>query len=373
MKHLTTLLMVGITLSFTNIGYSQKWKEALGGGKSGKVCGDKLSEEDVDQLVYHKRKTDDGIVSEYQKANLNKIVFSDKQLQAAEVNGDNVKTKFSINDPIFFNIILPQSLNNYIIYPMDKNGEFLNDYCYDYSFKKWYAGEGHGAYNTDAGMPVRNIHGSVRIEFFVDGEPYNYPLTLRNVNTSNTTTITSDYIVDDPSKHDPHPDWVDLVQNLSEGEHEVKIVVTARTDAGQDSKSTKLPVAEGSFTLVKKAGETYDPKFDLTWGDYKRGMNDGDLNAAVLKALKSYAAANNYKEEFQAIKVSSTYWTVTVDALTKKPITKHIVVYCKAKWPDGFCKVQKFKFQQDYNGSGYGETYCSGVYWNNYPKAIDCE
>ncbi|UKN00805.1 hypothetical protein K6119_13810 [Paracrocinitomix mangrovi] len=374
MRLLCVIAISVLTVASTSA-YGQGWKDKIGltTQKKGKVYAKDLSEEDVDQLVYHKRKTDEGIVSEYQKANLNKIVFSSKKLAPSEVNGDNVKTKFSINDPVYFNIMLPQALTNYIIYPQDENGNFLDDYCYDYSFKKWYPGDGRGAYNTDTGLPVRNIHGSTQIEFYLDGELYNCPISLRGVNTSSTQTIYSDWIFDDPSKHDPQPDWVDLVQNLSEGEHEVKLIVYAKTNGGQDVKSTKEPIAEGSFTLVRNPGESFTPKFDMKWADYKRGMNDGDLNSKILKEIQRFGAASKYKEEFQAIKVSSDRWTITRNALTGIPIDRSIVVYCKAKWPDGFCKVQRFLFKQDYNGSGFGEIYCAGVYWNSAPKAIDCD
>lgn len=375
MKSLCIIAICTMTFAYSSDAYSQGWKDKLGVKKSGKVSAKDLSEEEVDKLVYQKTKTDDGIVGEYQQANLNKVVFSGKKLTPTEVNAGNVKQKFSINDPVFFNVILPRSLTSYIVYPQDENGEYLMDYSYDYSFKKWYAGKGSGAYNTDKGLPVRNIHGSTEIEFYLDGELYDCPISLRGVNTNSTQTIYSDWIFDDPASHDPQPDWASLVQDLPEGEHDVKLIIYSKTSAGQDTKSAKAPIAEGSFTLVKKPGETFAPKFDLSWKDYKAGLNESALNSSILKAIQNFGKDNGYKEVFDAIKVSSRGWTIHRNALTSVVTGRSVVVYCKAKWPDGFCKVQKFIFRQDHNGTGFqtDNTYCMGVYRNTGAKSIDCD
>ena len=125
--------------------------------------------------------------------------------------------------------------------------------------------------------------------------------------------------------------------------------------------------------MVKNPGEKFAPEYNLSWSDFKRGMNESDLNAQILKAIQSYAKNSGFKETFVAIKVSSDKWYMIRNSVTGAVLGRYVVAYCRAKWPDGKCTVQKFSFRQDYQGTSYGQAYCEGVYWNSAPKSIDCD
>jgi len=129
---------------------------------------------------------------------------------------------------------------------------------------------------------------------------------------------------------------------------ETKVKITATMD--------KEVLASEEIILVKKPGDYYP--IGRKFADYKAGsMNTAGNNAAILKAIQTYAANNGWKEKFVAVKIESNDWTIRRNELTSVIVSRTIAANCYAKWPDGHCTVQLFVFSQDYNGSSYSNTF----------------
>ena len=164
--------------------------------------------------------------------------------------------------------------------------------------------------------------------------------------------------------------------DLSEGDHKVKVEIAGyKKESESNVHMTKGLIASGEFTLTKKPGESFSPKTGKKWSDYSSKMKDSTLDAKILKAVKDYGRVNGYTEEFMAVKIASSDWTITRTKTINPVITgRYVVAYCRSKWIDGQCKVQRYSFRQEYDGSKYSSVVISrGVYNNDFPVTIDCD
>ena len=373
MKTLCLLAMGVIIFGFSSSVHSQTMKERLqaqknklAGNKKGRVCAPDLTDEKVLELLGG-AEPDDGIISPFHQANIGKIVFTKKKIAPKDITAADLATEFSINDPIYFTFFMDKSFRNQVLYPLNTDGSGLNaGWCWDYSFKKFYEE------SSGTGVPKLNLSGDNMVYVEMDGKQITEVPFYLAVNPNSTETAFSGYIATDPSDMVPRPEWMDFMRALAEGNHTVKVEIAGFSlDAGM----TKGMAASGGFTLIKDAGEKYAPVMGKTWSDYSAKMKDANLEAKILAAVKDFGRTNRYAEKFIKVKIESPDWIITrTKTLTPVITGRYVVALCYTTWPDGMCKVQRYLFRQNYDGSGYQSTVKSrGVYNNDYPRAIDCD
>lgn len=354
--------------------FAQDWKDKLGVSKKGKVYAKDLNEDQTMELLGG-YKPDDGVISDFHAAHQNQVVFTSKEMDPKDITEADVKTSFGINEPIYFTFFMPKSLRNQVIYPLDKNG--INEtYYYDNSFHKWYHGPEYNSSNSNTGIPKINGYGSNLIYLEIDGVQIADIIFFVKVDFNSTKTAFTGYISPDPTKTQPRTEWIKHMTDLSAGDHKVKMEIAGYEKSSESNiHMTKGLIATGEFTLKKGAGENFTPKMGKSWADYTSKMNDATLEAKILKAVQDYGRVNGYSEKFVAIKIASSDWTITrTKTLTPVITGRYLVAYCRSKWENGQCKVQRYSFRQEYDGSKYSSVVISrGVYNNDYPQAIDCD
>lgn len=367
------LLAIGImTFSFSSTVYGQTMKEKLqaqkeklSGQKKGRVCAPDLSDDEVMGFLGG-AEPDDGILNPFHQAHLGQIVFTKKKMEPKDITDADVATELSINDPIYFTFFMDKSFRNQLLFPLNADGSGFNQgWCYDHSFHKFYPE------TRDSGIPSINGYGSHMIFVEIDGVQIEDILFFIRVDFNSTKTAFTGYIAPDPSEVQPGTAWIDLMAKLSEGDHKVNVEIAGfRLDAGITKE-----ISKGSFNLKKKAGESYAPVMGKSWSDYSSKMNDSKLEAKVLKAVQDYGRVNSYSEKFVKIKIASSDWNITrTKTLTPVITGRYVIAYCYSTWSNGQCKVQRYSFRQEYDGSSYQSTVISrGVYNNDYPQAIDCD
>ena len=375
MKSLCLLAIGAMILSFSAPVYGQTMKERLqaqkdklGGQKKGRVCAPNLTEEEVVEFLGG-AEPDDGILSPFHQANIGKIVFTKKKMEPKDITAADLVTEFSINDPIYFTFFMDKSFRNQVLYPLntDGTGGFNDGWCWDHSFHKFYEE------SSGTGVPQLNMYGSNMVYVEVDGKQVTEVPFYLPVNVNSTKTAFTGYISTDP-KNDmvPRDEMIDYLIALPEGSHSVNVEI-----AGFDLKvgMTKGLSASGGFSLKKDVGEKFSPVMGRSWADYKANMTDANLEAKVLTAVKDFGRVNSYDEKFVKIKIESSDWVITRTRTLNPVITgRYIVAFCYSTWPNGLCKVQRYSFRQEYDGSGYQSTVISrGVFSNDYPTAIDCD
>ncbi|MFK8037141.1 MAG: hypothetical protein AB8B74_02540 [Crocinitomicaceae bacterium] len=374
MKSLCLLAIGAMILGFSIPVHGQTMKEKLEAqkakllsqSKKGRVCAPDLTDQQVLDFLGGPV-PDDGIISTFHQANIGKVVFTKKKIAPKDITAADVVTEFSINDPIYFTFFMDKSFRNQVLFPLNTDGSGFNTgWCWDYSFKKFYP-ESNGS-----GVPKLNLQGYNMVYVEMDGKQITEVPFYLAVNSSSTETAFTGSIATDPSIIVPRPEWMDFMRDLAEGNHSFKVEI-----AGFSLKAgmTKKVAATGDFTLKKKAGEKYSPVMGKSWSDYTAKMKDAKLTAKALASVKDYGHSNKYAEKFIKVKIESRDWVITRTKTLSPVITgRYIVALCYTTWPDGMCKVQRYLFRQNYNGSGYSSTLlCRGVYNNDFPQAIDCD
>ena len=364
-----TLLAVSVPLD----SYSQGWKDKIGLGNKKRVKGTDLSvEETMDLLGGFKE--DDGILSDFHQAHLGQIVFTTEKKDPKDITDADVKTNFSINDPIYFTFYMPKSFRNQLLYPLDAEG-VSKKYEYDYSFKKFYAGEGSSSSGgNNKGIPMINRYGSHLIYLEIDGVHIDDVVFTVKVDFDSKATAFTGYILPHPSDVQMGMEMIAQMQKLSEGDHKVIMEIAGYHNASSSNKHmTDGLVASGEFTLTRKPGEKFAPVIGKTFDDFQAGMTDAALEKKFLESVIAYGKSAGWKEEYSAVKIKDSKWYIKTHKVTGVTLEKNIVAYVKSTFENGLCYVQEYIFRAQYNGSGYEEPYCSGVYNNSYPRAIDCE
>ncbi len=360
------IIAIGTLLAIGQ-GYGQTWKDKIGLTKTrGKVKGSDLNEEETWALMRPGLVPDDGIINDFHKANINQVVFMNKRMEPKDITQSDVKTSFGINESIYFTFFMPKSFRNQLLYPLDNNGSINKGYYYDNSFKKWYEGE-------STGTPKINNYGSHKVKVFIDGELIDDIVFQVEVPFKSTQTAYTGYISPVTSEKQPSLKWINHMQKLSEGNHKIRVEVIAYDQGSSPKYSTEENVAVGEFTLTKSSGEKFAPELGVTFSDYKAGMTDANLEKDLLQKVQYFGSSNGYKEKFSAVKIRSSKWNIVHHKVTGAVLEKNIVAYCKSTFENGMCYVQEYIFRAQYNGAGYEDVYCSGIYNFSHPRAIDCK
>lgn len=343
----------------------QAQKEKLAGQKKGRVCAPDLTDEQVMGFIGG-AEPDDGIISPFHQSHLGQIVFTKKEMDPKDITEADIATEFSINDPIYFTFFMSKSFRNQPLYPIDANvGGFNQGWCWDYSFKKFYPE------TSTSGVPQYNGYGAHNVFVEIDGVQIENIIFFVKVDFNSSKTAFTGYISPDPSVVQPRVEWIEILEKLSDGDHKVNVEIAGFSLSAGMSKE----ILSGGFNLKKKPGENFAPVMGKSWSNYTAKMNDSRLEAKILKAVQDYGRVNRYTETFVKVKIASSDWTITRTKTINPVITgRYVIAYCYSTWPNGQCKVQRYSFRQEYDGSVYQSTVISrGVYNNDYPQAIDCD
>ncbi len=262
---------------------------------------------------------DEGIKSDLHKKNVGRIVFAKKRVDA---NGgsDQLSTQFNLGDNIYGRAFMTTSMVNY--------KTFL------------------------AGFPDanKNSEGRFMVKVFIDDQKDGQMLLQNTLSgeMENKTTFTIPINGAGEDAESNNEDFFKTLNALPDGMHNVRVEAWGGMDY---SAVTKVPVATGEFTLIKKPG--VQTKLGRNFNNVQTKMNNPDLEAKALAKMNSHAKENGWKETFTKIKITDEDWSIIHNQLTGAILYRAISIMALAKWPDGHCTIQDFTITQDYNGAGY--------------------
>lgn len=258
------------------------------------------------------------VQTDFEKSNAGKIVFSSKGgLEPADVNAGNTISSFIPSDNIYCTVIMTTCLSNYKIF--------------------------------FSGMTMHNADSKYFVYVYIDGVRPRYKLAegklSQDVSTKSSFHIAIKTSGDNALPY--NPSFNNSLDALSAGDHKIKIELWAGIEG---SRTSQVAIASGEFTYSQKAAA----KAALgSFSDIKAGMNNPALESNILEAMKSYAKAAGWSENYTTAKIISTDWTIMHNEATGAILGRTVMAALKATWPDGHCSYQVFTMEQQYNGSGY--------------------
>jgi hypothetical protein len=262
---------------------------------------------------------DKGIVGELHKENVGKVVFSKKRIEPATATKAELTETFELGEQIVSRAYLPTCMANYKLI-------------------------------SDVGNLYTNEEGSFYVKAKIDGGKEF--LIARSAMNGELKPLTSINLYIYGAGENANQNWNDSFilefNKLSEGTHEVTVEFYAGNDFGPTSK---VPAAAGSFKVVKKKDSKV--KLGKNSSTVKKGMNDPELEASILKALNNHAKKEGWKETFTKVVIKSEDWTMVRNKYTSVIISRLVEVIGFATWPNGECTGQLFDMAQEHNGSDF--------------------
>lgn len=166
--------------------------------------------------------------------------------------------------------------------------------------------------------------------------------------------------------------WIKSVDKLSAGNHQVKLEYWIEEPTENDTYKAKI--AEGDFTLVKKAGDKL--KIGKSWSNFKTAMSNSTYESKIL-----YVAQQISKLEdglvAKAVKIVSSDWTIVKNNTTGAILYRYLVVQVKFTNPEGYCYTAPREAKQDYSGNGnYTSEFTLVTHYNKnigFNGYIDCD
>lgn len=296
----------------------------------------KLKEKIEERMAVVYEIPDAGISNETHLKYVGQIVWSNERISFQSPDESKFKTTFYCDEFILGRFYLPKSLQREIYAltgEIRQNIEFYYDCYVDGKLHSW---------QIQNGSLAKNDH------------------LMRT-----TQQVWIYYTKENP---DEFSEWYNFVKFLSVGEHTVKIDLRVMENSG---KAFDNIFASGSFKLIKK--KNYKLKAGKTFADFSAGMEDNEIEADILDCVKSYAEINAWKETYKSVKIKSTEWGIKKDELTGDIVSRSLVAYCYATWPNGKCSVQSFIFTQDNNEGSYSKTYSWAGEIDSSLEYIECE
>lgn len=288
--------------------------------------------------------TDDGMTSEIHTKYSGKIMFARDIIPTKGADESNFVNTFGISDFIYGRLYMPKSVENYPIYEN----------------KKMAAGD---TINPDA-----NSYGKFYYKLYVDGVLDEWPVELVKLKNKKTTTYQV-WIHPKPEHYKVSSSWERIIKSLTPGEHVIRLEMFGGSNNYQGGAEA---IVTGEFKINKGSGENFD--YGKTFDDIEAKMTDPALEKEMLVAARDYAKVNNYKEDFQAVKIANKDWSIIYHDLTGAVLRRIIDVHCLALWPDGHCSSQKFVFGQEYTGKDFSNTVrFHGVTYGSYPENLNCK
>lgn len=287
---------------------------------------------------------DEGMTSDIHTKYVGKIMFSKNKIPKEGALESDFTNEFGYNDYIYGRLYMPRSPKNYPRYVISK---------------------------LEAGdtiKPDNNNYGNFYYKLYVDGVLDRWPVEFVQLKNDKATTYQV-WIHAKPSDHKLDNEWKRIIDDLSPGKHTIKVEMY--TGSTLYSSGVEA-VVSGEFNITKKSDETFD--YGLTFNDIEAKMSNPKLESDMLAAARDYAKVNNYKENFQEVKIANRDWTIIRHELTGVVLRRIIDVHCLALWPDGHCSSQKFVFGQEHDGRNFSNTVrFHGVTYGSYPKKLNCK
>jgi len=248
-----------------------------------------------------------------------KIVFSNKPIDAA--TGESLPTAtINVGEPIYCRVYLPKPLTSY------KNG---------------------------SGGRTDNYGARVYFNDETYGNVFYY--LFKSMEDANVTTFEFQLLADD--ERSDRNTLIKVFNTLADGVYNVKV------DLPQFSTNEKKFIAAGEFVIKKapnskvKIGTTFD-------NQVKPKMSDPVLEAKALKVLTDEnfeKYSGNFKHKFKLdvlkIKIISEDWKINKKASTGVIIGRFIDFAILVKEKSGQCTIQVYRMEQQYNGSGYQDSF----------------
>lgn len=263
-------------------------------------------------LLKDKQLPDMGITNEVHKANVGKIVFSSDVVDLKKPDPNAFKTNFTQNDNIYARFYLSESLENHI-----------------YHEKR-----------------VKITYPKYECEVYVDGVLQ--PLVMyKNAYMSEATDTTRPLKIRVPRTSGDWGDtgeWVKFVNsNVKAGNHTVRLDLK--------SPDTGKIVASGEFTYEK--GKT-PALYGTSLEDYAGGMIDKTLEKKMFETVKSDLTLKD--ESWVGIKIFSDDWNI-VKHENGNILSHNLGTWLQSKKSDGTFWVRAVFLGQQYNGSGYNNSF----------------
>ncbi|MBN1251018.1 MAG: hypothetical protein JXR51_12165 [Bacteroidales bacterium] len=282
-----------------------------------------------------KMQPDQGITNEVHKKYVKQIVWSDSKISFTNPDESTFKTEFTSDMFIYARYYMPYSFENYFINQLkEKPGDMISYYFLLYvddKLQDWKPDEG----------------------------------TLSGDYVQRTTQQFWIYIPnDDKYSKDVNNNWVDIVNKMSAGKHEIKLILLL------ESYGKKLTALEGSFTYDKK--ESQSIKIGKSFADLEAGMNDTNLENDILQCVNKTSEEKYWKIKYTKVKIKSNDWNVIRIKPNYTVIGKYVEAYCYGT-KDGKCFVEPHKFFKEFDGAEY--TNKVKYYYNGsvYEEYIDCD
>lgn len=236
----------------------------------------------------------DGIVSDFHKSNMGKILFTKNvNLDAASAGSSDFQTVFTNKDEIAACVFTQ-----------------LNDYG-QVNYK--------GRLFIDGTEPVFEIENTKYKAAFV------------------TYLLANEYSTESA-------DFSNFILEMK-SEHKVRMEIWDK-----DDRSKKI-IATGEFTISKSSAPEASPT--LKFSAVKAGMSNPTLEQQALIVINTRAKNENWDEKYKKAKIISAAWEVRKNSITG--VIEDRIIYMKllGVWSDGKCKIVDFGFRQDYEGSQY--------------------
>ncbi len=258
------------------------------------------------------KQADDGMTSATHARYVGQIVFASQQIDAKAPDESQLFSEFHADELLYGRAYLPHSLVNEPVF----------------------------ADGSD--KPSRNVDGSYVIKIVVDGRAITNLLERGETRMDKRKRTTQQvWPRPAPSDEPTSTTWVDLVNGLSPGRHEIQIELWPETG----SFKARAPIAKGTLTLHKAANARIG--VGKTASDLKAGMTDPALSSELMVAIRAYAKKEGWKESIPDLTIESREWGDVVREHTRYVVARRVVTWVHLDGgAQSGCGAQRIVFEQ---------------------------
>lgn len=261
------------------------------------------------------KRTDEGMTTPTHAAYVGQIVFSSRPIDRDNPDEAALVSEFYGDEVIYGRAYLPHSFENEPIY------------------------------SEGSDRPRRMASGEYVVKMFVDGQAHDL-LERRDVRADRRHhTTVQVWPRPSPDKEKASDTWVDAINALTPGRHEVRLELWAR----EGGFVARAPLATGTLIVHKTA----DMRLGVgkTARELTAGMTDTNVASELLTAVRSFARAKQWKESIPDLTIHSPQW----DLVILNPRTQHVSARRLFAWvhlEDGArCSAQYIQFEQKMHGT----------------------
>lgn len=291
-----------------------------------------------------KEKLEDPIYSDMHKNNKGKIVFNNVLVDKINPKG-SFNGVFNASGRLYARAFLDRSFTNITMYNSKKDS-------------------------------IRYGENSVAFPYiliYIDGKKQDYMYDNVSISGNNQLKNNTRQIWMYPNVSDglTNINWIKSVDKLPVGNHKVKLEYFIYEPTENDEFVAKI--AEGEFTLVKKAGDKL--KIGKSWNDFKTAMSNSSLETKILNVAKSTSKLDDGLQP-KEVKIMNSDWKVVSNKLTGVILYRLLVVQIKCTNVSGYCYTIPREAKQEYLGGGNYSTEITLITHTNkhigFDGYIDC-